>query len=747
MELRFPNGSLLKCGYIDALSDTAQFQGTEWQVIMIDELGLLIPEALPILHETLRSSNAAIPVRWLRATANPGGPSHAYVRSHFIDPSLDGRKIITDEQGRTTRFIRSSVYDNVAHVGRKYVAILEGIEDPARRKSMLEGDFNAFFGQVFQEWDATRHIVGPRKDVHIPAEWRRFAGIDYGFSAPFAAIWLAIDNDGRAWAYREMYARGLSPAEQARHILEAEAKAGERGIVHFIDPSTAAQVPVEQYAAELAKIGGSPLAGNEGTTYALSTMLRAYGEKPTQGNAASMAALINAGVSAGDLHLSDLLAAESTGIFSTSRAYGISPQDTMGLLDFFTSQGVPANTAATRARMFLALTAAPSQQATGILNLLGMSTPVATGLESQLAALGMRPSKMAAELAQPNGIAGAMEMFAKAIGSLSPTDREALVSKIFGGGRSEATALTILQNPSLLTSFTNRVGTLSQPATFMSDWQKTQKTFSFQWSAFTSDISNLAVVIGGDVLPVLGGLLDVLGPMARFLANNKKAAEGLSAVLGLALVGEIVKVSTLVGGKLVDAIVGFGSTIDKAGTAAWSAIGKIGGLSTAENAEGIAATRAGTETAAADAEMGAAGAAMLAKLGIPIALLTFGGYKWMQAYNAEYKSGGGIGAKGTANALSWLKGLHPENSAQVAAIKKVVGEIGGGLVEEGSLGWAQDLAKVGIKPPDFGGPVSSSWGFLGGGSKDVNLTVNTMIDGKVVAAATIRHLQDKMARR
>ena len=71
---------------------------------------------------------------------------------------------------------------------------------------------------------------------------------------------------------------------------------------------------VEQYAAELAKIGGSPLAGNEGTTYALSTMLRAYGEKPTQSNTAAMAALINAGVSAGDMHLSDLLAAQSTGI-------------------------------------------------------------------------------------------------------------------------------------------------------------------------------------------------------------------------------------------------------------------------------------------------------------------------------------------------------------------------------------------------------------------------------------------------
>jgi hypothetical protein len=256
MELRFPNGSLLKCGYIDALVDTAQYQGQEFQCLMIDELGLMIPEALPILRESLRSSNPAIPIRWLRCTANPGGPSHSFVRAHFINATDDGRKVITDEQDRTTRFIRSSVFDNEKHVGRKYIAILEGIEDPARRKSMLAGDFNSFFGQVFQEWDPTRHIVGPRKDVHVPAEWRRFAGIDYRFAAAWAVIWFAIDGDGRAWATREMYERGLSPAEQARRIIDAERKAGEVNVVHWIDPSTAAAVHAgapsiqQMYAAE-----------------------------------------------------------------------------------------------------------------------------------------------------------------------------------------------------------------------------------------------------------------------------------------------------------------------------------------------------------------------------------------------------------------------------------------------------------------------------------------------------------------
>jgi hypothetical protein len=256
LELKFPNGSLLKLGYVDALSDTSQYQGTSWGLLLVDELGLLVPAALPILKETLRSGGGGENVIGFRCTANPGGPSHGFVKSYFIDATDDGAKVVTDEFGRTRRFIRSNVYDNVQHVGRRYVKELEAIEDPARRKAMLNGDFSAFHGQVFQEWDPARHIVGPRKDVHIPAEWRKFGGVDYGMSAPWAVLWAAVDQDGRMWAYREAYERGLSPSEQARRIIDAERKANETNVIHFIDPSTQAQVHaaapsiLEMYYAE-----------------------------------------------------------------------------------------------------------------------------------------------------------------------------------------------------------------------------------------------------------------------------------------------------------------------------------------------------------------------------------------------------------------------------------------------------------------------------------------------------------------
>lgn len=252
MTLRFPNGSTLQCGYVSALTDLSQYQGTEHDALLIDELSLLIPEALPILRETLRGHN----VIGVRATTNPGGPSHSAVKAEFVDATEKGRIVATADDGRTRRYIPSTVYDNLANVGVNYLAILEGIADPARRKAMLEGDFDAFGGQVFSEWNARRHVVPPIPKG-LPLSWMRWSGIDYGFAAPFSYERFALDNDGRAWLEYEIYEKGLSPAQQAERIMECEEIANLFEVRHVIDPATSAQV----YAGGLSIQGMYSVAG------------------------------------------------------------------------------------------------------------------------------------------------------------------------------------------------------------------------------------------------------------------------------------------------------------------------------------------------------------------------------------------------------------------------------------------------------------------------------------------------------
>jgi hypothetical protein len=191
------------------------------------------------LRETLRSGDEGKSVIGIRSSCNPGGPSHTNIKVNYVEATDYGKNVIVDSHGRTVRYIPAKVDDN-PHVGKDYRRTLEAIPDPARRKAMLDGDWSAFGGQFFAEWSQARHVV-PRDAVTLGPNVRRYCGVDFGYAAPFAAIWGARDGEGRWWIYRELYEKGLSPAEQASRIMAAERKAGELDVVHFIDPSTVAK--------------------------------------------------------------------------------------------------------------------------------------------------------------------------------------------------------------------------------------------------------------------------------------------------------------------------------------------------------------------------------------------------------------------------------------------------------------------------------------------------------------------------
>jgi len=39
--------------------------------------------------------------------------------------------------------------------------------------------------------------------------------MDFGYNNPMAAVWLAVDNDGNVYAYREYYERQKLPRDAA----------------------------------------------------------------------------------------------------------------------------------------------------------------------------------------------------------------------------------------------------------------------------------------------------------------------------------------------------------------------------------------------------------------------------------------------------------------------------------------------------------------------------------------------------
>jgi len=216
-ELRFPNGSVAMFRYAESLADATRRQGGQYQLLAFDELTLTLPEVVSFLESRLRSGRADVPVLGVRATANPGGPGHGAVRKRFIDATNYGTKVIRDERARTVRFIPSRMEDN-PHLNPEYERDLLALPE-VMRQALREGNWDVFAGAMFPELNHDRHVVHP---VLLPASWRRYIAVDWGYAKPWAVLWGAVDEDGRVWVYRELYKAGVGEAQQAQMILAAE---------------------------------------------------------------------------------------------------------------------------------------------------------------------------------------------------------------------------------------------------------------------------------------------------------------------------------------------------------------------------------------------------------------------------------------------------------------------------------------------------------------------------------------------
>src|SRR5215510_6377407 len=110
---RAPDGARLRFAYLERDADADLYQGHSYTRVYIEEAGNF-PSPAPVmkLMATLRSG-AGVPVG-LRATGNPGGVGHHWVKQRYVDPAPNGGKVITDEATGLKRiFIPSKVDNNV----------------------------------------------------------------------------------------------------------------------------------------------------------------------------------------------------------------------------------------------------------------------------------------------------------------------------------------------------------------------------------------------------------------------------------------------------------------------------------------------------------------------------------------------------------------------------------------------------------------------------------------------------------
>ena len=237
MQWEAPSGARLWMSYLDRDEDVMRYQGLSFSYIAFDELTQWSsPFAWNYMRSRLRSTAPDLPV-YMRATTNPGGPGHQWVRKMFIVPSPPGKSFwATDvDTGQTLvypdghskagqplfkrRFIPAKLSDN-PHLASSgdYEAMLLSLPEMQRRQ-LLEGDWDVADGAAFSEFNRSIHVVDP---FDIPHDWMRFRACDYGYGSYSAVLWFAVAPDESIIVYRELYVSKVLAEDLAEMILRAE---------------------------------------------------------------------------------------------------------------------------------------------------------------------------------------------------------------------------------------------------------------------------------------------------------------------------------------------------------------------------------------------------------------------------------------------------------------------------------------------------------------------------------------------
>lgn len=245
---RFPNGAQIFFKSFPNEQSKINFQGQAYDFVGFDELTHFSQAQYEYLIGRNRP-NGPDTRCYMRATANPGGVGHSWVKERFVSSAPPMTTVwspilVPYPDGRVEKVMQSRIYvpsrvtDNFALMANDpmYIARLASLPE-AERKALLEGNWDSYAGQVFSEWSNDPDHYGDRRWTHVvppfepPKHWRYYRSMDWGYSKPFSVGWWAVDTDGISYRILEWYGckRGqadqgveMTPSAVAEHIVEIE---------------------------------------------------------------------------------------------------------------------------------------------------------------------------------------------------------------------------------------------------------------------------------------------------------------------------------------------------------------------------------------------------------------------------------------------------------------------------------------------------------------------------------------------
>lgn len=272
-----------------------------------------------------------------------------------------------------------------------------------------------------------------------------------------------------------------------------------------LDMATSLQVV--KYAAEEAQISGANL---DDTTYSLSSVMKAFNYPATQ--AAQTMAQLNAIVGDGDMRFQDFNQSIKNWA-PTAAQMGISVTSMGAGLAYLTDRGNSAEVASTRLTMGISMMTTPTKQAAALLEGLGVASSdvkaSSAAMTDILKSTGITQNQLAADLAKPDGLYVALNHLKTALDAagIHGTEADSVLSKLFGGGRSDKAIMSLLQNLDGLKQKYDQISSDSTTKKFESNWEGVKQTFAFQIQQMKAGVENFGIELGTKALPYLSSFI------------------------------------------------------------------------------------------------------------------------------------------------------------------------------------------------------------------------------------------------
>ena len=198
------------------LDDPSKYMSSEFAGEFVEELTRNDYQTFEDLRNRLRYPGVD-EVKFMGAT-NPGGVGHGWVRKYFVNKNTD------DPEQDRFYYVHANAYDN-QYISPMYLKQLESLPTQ-KRKAYLEGSWDVFAGQYFDEFNSNIHTCEP----FIPKKenfYLMVGGLDWGRSAPFACHITGIQkkyHEGiyfhRAWTFLELYGTEKNPEEWGKLLKQ-----------------------------------------------------------------------------------------------------------------------------------------------------------------------------------------------------------------------------------------------------------------------------------------------------------------------------------------------------------------------------------------------------------------------------------------------------------------------------------------------------------------------------------------------